>query len=36
MRIAARNAKNACFDDVHYRASEQPMVREVPDFARNT
>src|SRR5580692_3033443 len=30
MRIAARNAKNPRFDDVHYRVSEQPMVREVP------
>jgi hypothetical protein len=34
LRIAARNAKNVRFDDVHYRASEQPMVREVPDYAR--
>ena len=34
LRIAARNAKNARFDDVHYRVSEQPMVREVPDYAR--
>jgi hypothetical protein len=33
LRIAARNAKNVRFDDVHYRASEQPMVREVPDYA---
>src|SRR5580693_391051 len=34
LRIAARNAKNVRFDDVHYRASEQPMVREVPDYAQ--
>jgi hypothetical protein len=34
LRIAARNAKNVRFDDVHYGASEQPMVREVPDYAR--
>ena len=34
LRIAARNAKNVRFDDVHYRSSEQPMVREVPDYAR--
>jgi hypothetical protein len=34
LRIAARNAKNVRFDDVHYRASEQPMVRQVPDYAR--
>jgi hypothetical protein len=34
LRIAARNAKNVRFDDVHYRASEQPRVREVPDYAR--
>jgi hypothetical protein len=34
LRFAARNAKNVRFDDVHYRASEQPMVREVPDYAR--
>jgi len=34
LRIAARNAKNVRFDDVHYRASEQPMVREAPDYAR--
>jgi len=33
LRIAARNAKNVRFDDVHYRPSEQPMVREVPDYA---
>ncbi len=34
LRIAARNAKNVRFDDVHYRPSEQPMVREVPDYAQ--
>jgi hypothetical protein len=34
LRIAARNARNVRFDDVHYRASEQPMVREVPDYAQ--
>jgi hypothetical protein len=34
LRIAARNAKNVRFDEVHYRASEQPMVREVPDYAQ--
>src|ERR1700675_4143454 len=34
LRIAARNAKNVRFDDVHYRASEQPMVREVLDYAQ--
>ncbi len=34
LRIAARNAKNVRFDDFHYRASEQPMVRQVPDYAR--
>jgi hypothetical protein len=34
LRIAARNAKNVRFDDVHYRASEPPMVRQVPDYAR--
>src|SRR5271157_2399412 len=33
LRIAARNAKNVRFDDVHYRPSEQPMVRQVPDYA---
>ena len=33
LRIAARNAKNVRFDDVHYRATEQPMVREVPNYA---
>jgi len=34
LRIAARNAKNVRFDDVHYRSHEQPMVREVPDYAQ--
>src|SRR6202167_6393694 len=34
LRIAARNAKNVRFDDVHYRANEQPMVREVPNYAQ--
>jgi hypothetical protein len=34
LRIAARNAKNVRFDDFHYGFSEQPMVREVPDYAR--
>jgi len=34
LRIAARNAKNVRFDDVHYKSHEQPMVREVPDYAR--
>jgi hypothetical protein len=33
LRIAARNAKNVRFDDVHYSSLEQPMVREVPDYA---
>ena len=34
LRIAARNAKNVRFDDIHYRESEQPMVREVPNYAQ--
>ena len=34
LRIAARNAKNVRFDDCYYKASEQPMVRQVPDYAR--
>ena len=34
LRIAARNAKNVRFDDVHYRANEQPMVREVLNYAQ--
>jgi hypothetical protein len=33
LRIAARNAKNVRFDDIHYRDSEPPMVREVPNYA---
>ena len=34
LRIAARNAKNVRFDDCYYEPSEQPMVRQVPDYAR--
>jgi len=34
LRIAARNAKNVRFDDCYYKASEQKMVRQVPDYAR--
>ena len=34
LRIAARNAKNVRFDDCLYRPTEQPMVRQVPDYAR--
>jgi hypothetical protein len=34
LRIAARNAKNVRFDDIHYGSTEPPMVREVPDYAR--
>jgi hypothetical protein len=34
LRIAARNAKEARFDDCYYEESEQPMVREVPNYAR--
>jgi hypothetical protein len=34
LRIAARNAKNVRFDDVLYSSVEQPMVREVPDYAQ--
>jgi hypothetical protein len=30
---AARNAQNVRFDDIHYRESEPPMVREVPNYA---
>jgi hypothetical protein len=33
LRIAARNAKNVRFDDCYYKAHEQPMVRQVPDYA---
>ena len=34
LRIAARNAKEVRFDDCYYRDDEQPMVREVPDYAQ--
>jgi len=34
LRIAARNAKNVRFDDHLYQPTEPPMVREVPDYAR--
>ncbi len=34
LRIAARNAKEVRFDDCYYRDNEQPMVREVPDYAQ--
>jgi hypothetical protein len=34
LRIAARNAKEARFDNCYYEESEQPMVREVPNYAR--
>src|ERR1700746_3624535 len=34
LRIAARNAKNVRFDKVDYLSFEQPMVRQVPDYAR--
>jgi len=34
LRIAASNAKNVRFDDIHYKSYEPPMVREVPDYAR--
>jgi hypothetical protein len=34
LRIAARNAKNVRFDQDRYFSHEQPMVREVPDYAR--
>jgi hypothetical protein len=34
LRIAARNAKNVRFDDVLYSSVEQPMVREVPNYAQ--
>jgi hypothetical protein len=33
LRIAARNAQHVRFDDIHYRESEPPMVREVPNYA---
>jgi len=34
LRIAARNAKNVRFDDHLYKPTEPPMVREIPDYAR--
>ncbi len=34
LRIAARNAKNVRFDQDRYFSHEQPMVREVPDYAK--
>jgi len=34
LRIAARNAKNVRFDDCLYKPTDPPMVREVPDYAR--
>ena len=34
LRIAARNAKNVRFDDSLYKPTEPPMVREIPDYAR--
>src|ERR1700719_3694887 len=34
LRIAARNAKNVRFDDCRYQSWEQPMVRQVPNYAR--
>ena len=34
LRIAARNAKNVRFDKVDYLSFEPPMVRQVPDYAR--
>jgi len=34
LRIAARNANEVRFDDCYYKADEQEMVREVPDYAR--
>jgi len=34
LRIAARNAVHARFDDCYYDEDEQRMVREVPDYAR--
>jgi hypothetical protein len=33
LRIAARNIKEVRFDQCYYRESEQPMVREVPNYA---
>jgi hypothetical protein len=34
LRIAARNAKYARFDDCYYEEDEQKMVRQVPNYAR--
>jgi len=34
LRIAARNAKNVRFDDCLYKPTDPPMVREIPDYAR--
>jgi len=34
LRIAARNAKNVRFDDSLYQPTDPPMVRQVPDYAR--
>jgi len=34
LRIAARNAKNVRFDDSLYKPTDPPMVRQVPDYAR--
>jgi len=34
LRIAARNAKNVRFDACYYGRTEQEMVRQVPDYAR--
>ena len=34
LRIAARNAKNVRFDDSLYKPTDPPMVREIPDYAR--
>jgi hypothetical protein len=34
LRIAARNAKNVRFDAHHHGVMAQPIVREVPDYAR--
>jgi hypothetical protein len=34
LRIAARNAKEVRFDDCYYGETEQKMVRQVPNYAR--
>jgi len=34
LHIAARNAKNVRFDDCYYGETEQKMVREIPNYAR--